>query len=694
MPVIHNTIPQFFNGVSQQAPNLRRESQLEAQVNCVSSITEGVLPRPPTEHLAEISSASLGNVFLHTINRDVTERFKVIIDDGEIKVYDFNGVQQTVTYPAGTGYLASSDPQQDFEAYTIKDFTFILNKTIVTAKTSRTAGTLTATLQQFSNLKDEAETDVIGSTYKIEGDPELTDDAYYVEKTVENTGDTGDVYTEIEDPRLTNVGFDASTMPHQLVRTGATTFEFQTISWVDRAAGDDNTNPYPSFTGQTINDIFLHRNRFGFLSGDNVIFSESGAPNFFNFFRTTVTQLLDSDPIDVSANNTRVADLQYAVAFNDDLLLFSEQTQFVLSADELLTPSTVEITPTTEFVTSTTCRPVLAGRNVYFPVERTEYTGIREYFVDVDNRGNDAADITKHVPRYIDKDVYKIIPSANDDILFILNRTSPNICDVYQWYWAQTGQGLNKLQSAWHKWDFGTGTIIKNMDLIDNTVYLVIERDSKTYLEAIDLTTRKFDVDLPYQIRIDRRSSIQGVYDAGTSKTTWTLPFATDDVATVVRDGGFTASAGLEVLNVTRPTTTTIEAFGNFSESKCVVGFEYNKRLQLSPFYVRRQSGNGATVSRLGGRLQLRKLKLFYSDSSFFTVNVTPKSRGTNSKTFTAPIGSDEAKIGQITPRDGIFSVVIGSKADTTTIEITSDSYLPFGITSAEWEGFYHSNAR
>nr|DAL93610.1 MAG TPA: stabilization protein [Caudoviricetes sp.] len=30
--------------------------------------------------------------------------------------------------------------------------------------------------------------------------------------------------------------------------------------------GDDDSNPYPSFVGSNINDIFFYRNRLGFIS--------------------------------------------------------------------------------------------------------------------------------------------------------------------------------------------------------------------------------------------------------------------------------------------------------------------------------------------------------------------------------------------------------------------------------------------
>ena len=59
--------------------------------------------------------------------------------------------------------------------------------------------------------------------------------------------------------------------------------------WSSRKAGDDTSNPFPSFTGGKINDICFHKNRFGILSDENIIFSVAG--NFYNFFPISVLNM-------------------------------------------------------------------------------------------------------------------------------------------------------------------------------------------------------------------------------------------------------------------------------------------------------------------------------------------------------------------------------------------------------------------
>ena len=52
--------------------------------------------------------------------------------------------------------------------------------------------------------------------------------------------------------------------------------------WGNRTCGDLDTAPDPSFIGFPINDVFIFKNRLGFLADENVILSQT--KEFFNFF--------------------------------------------------------------------------------------------------------------------------------------------------------------------------------------------------------------------------------------------------------------------------------------------------------------------------------------------------------------------------------------------------------------------------
>ena len=116
MPLITRSIPNLIGGVSQQPEVLRLQNQGSEQENGFSGVVEGLKKRPPTNHVAKISSSALGNAFIHTINRDVNERYVVVITNGSIAVNTVNGVSKTVVNATNaTNYLASTNPQNDFK---------------------------------------------------------------------------------------------------------------------------------------------------------------------------------------------------------------------------------------------------------------------------------------------------------------------------------------------------------------------------------------------------------------------------------------------------------------------------------------------------------------------------------------------------------------------------------------------------
>ena len=140
MPLVSRTIPNLVQGVSQQPEVLRLPSQAGEQVNGFSSVVEGLKKRPNTKYIAKISSSSLSNAFIHTINRDLNERYVVVVTNGSVAVYDIDGVSKTVVNQTNaTNYLTSTNPREDFRAVTVADFTFILNKTKTTAMKTTTS---------------------------------------------------------------------------------------------------------------------------------------------------------------------------------------------------------------------------------------------------------------------------------------------------------------------------------------------------------------------------------------------------------------------------------------------------------------------------------------------------------------------------------------------------------------------------
>ena len=673
MALINRSIPNLYQGVSQQPASMRLPTQAELQENAYSSIVEGLKKRPPIKHLAKLRNSTATDAYVHLINRDTTERYIVIILNGDLEVYDLTGTKMTVNFPDGKSYLTAATPRDMFAAVTVADYTFIVNKNISTAMASTTAsGTVKGSKQRFTDLPTTG--NVLNDIWEVSGDSTNQFDSYYVKWD-------GSVWRETVKPGV-QISFDATTMPFQLVRTGVNTFTFQKTTWNNRIVGDDTSNAPPSFVGRKINDVFFHRNRLGFCSDENVIFSRAG--DFFNFWIETVTAILDSDPIDVAVNHTKVSIIRYAVPFNTSLMLFSDQVQFQMSARDLLTPKTVNINATTEFEVNKYCKPVGAGQDLYFAVEKGGYTGIREYYVQPLTYTNDASEVTAHVPKYIPQGVFRIIPSNSEDILFTLNTTNRTEIYVYKYYW---GEDSKKIQSSWSVWKLDSTDVILNGDVINNNLYLVIQRSDGVYLEVMNFQAGLIESDMPVLVHLDRKTSVTGSYNSATNTTTWTLPYPDSNIQAVL--GGAFGSAKGTVLSLSRPTTTTATASGNYSAGAVYFGRPYTMKYRLSEIFFKDQNQSSVTHYQL----QLKNLEILYAQSGYFRVEITPDHRDTYKYTFSGKaIGI--STLGEMSILDGKFRTPVYSSTKGLRIDIVNDSYLPCKLQSAEWEALMSTLSR
>ena len=141
----------------------------------------------------------------------------------------------------------------------------------------------------------------------------------------------------------------------------------------------------------------------------------------FNFGRTSVSTLLDSDPIDVSVTSSRVTNLKSAKGFQENLVLFSENRQFVIKGGDLLTPKTVSITPITNFNFEDQVDPLPLGSYIYFPFTRGNFTGLREFTVNSTTDTYDSVEVTEHVPAYIPKNVIDMAGTTSEDMIALLS---------------------------------------------------------------------------------------------------------------------------------------------------------------------------------------------------------------------------------------------------------------------------------
>lgn len=529
---------------------------------------------------------------------------------------------------------------------------------------------------------------------------------------------------------------DDNTMPHAFVyyrnASGLVRFTFQPFSgttytdgatsidlpgWEQRLAGDEDEMPGPSFAGYPINDLVFFKNRLGFVSNENVILSEAGS--YFNFWQQSALQVIDSDPIDLTAVSNDVAVLNYALQQQDELVLFSNENQFRLYSGDNVTfsPETASVGRISSISMEPNVKPEQVGPQVLFPVKEGDFTGFQT-FITTDrtvgiNLGQTAV-ITETVPRFIPKNIDSLAVSRSDQYLVALSKDDSDSLYVYQFFWEASSGSLTNRQNAWHKWNFPNKNIYW-CDFVEGTLFKLVSYDNsgttEYYLEGLNASRPPQDSSDLFLLDRQISSSITTdigtasfSYSASTNKTTVTLPYRTVNTSqfVIIKQNAADAAEAKKrwVVATAVPagvTSFVCDSLGDFSNSSWVFGEQFTFTFQppqLMPYS--RTATENTFIGNRTGRLQLRYMDVYYNDARYFTVEVTPKHRDTVIYEFDRrdPLNGNIVISEEEPFEEAKFRSYIQSKNDQVTVELVNDSIDQAKFIALEWTGLYFDVAR
>ena len=259
-------------------------------------------------------------------------------------------------------------------------------------------------------------------------------------------------------------GLDPATMPHALINNRNGTFTFVKLDlstansqgnenyWKDRQVGDDVSNPFPSFKGQTIQELFFHRNRFGIISNEQVVLSQPGG--YFNFFIVSAIAASDDNPIDITVSDIKPAFVNHTLPIQKGLMLFSDNAQFILFTEsDIFSPKTARLKKIASYECDASIDPVDLGTSVLFTSNVSAYARAFEATVVDDDVPPSIIEQTRVVPEFLPKDITK---STNSAAIGITSYGKKGDDQVYHYKYYNAGQ--KREQSAWYSWTL-TGTM-------------------------------------------------------------------------------------------------------------------------------------------------------------------------------------------------------------------------------------------
>lgn len=218
-----------------------------------------------------------------------------------------------------------------------------------------------------------------------------------------------------------------------------------------RNAGNDDSNPPHEFCTQGITGMATYQGRLVLMSGPMVSLSASGKPR--RFFRSTVTSVVDSDPIEIGSGMNSSAAYEHAIPFQKDLILLSSAYQAVIpSNNTAITPKNATVVPTSSHEVDVTSPPIALGRTLMYASPRSEdFFGVREMvpspYTDSQYVSHDA---TPHLPKYMGGQCRFSVSSSVANMALFAPSGDLRSLIVHEYLW----DGDQKVQQAWHTWTF------------------------------------------------------------------------------------------------------------------------------------------------------------------------------------------------------------------------------------------------
>lgn len=535
---------------------------------------------------------------------------------------------------------------------------------------------------------------LVFETTNINKLPLTAPDGYFVKVTGEATS-TGDVYWVMYDaernmwketvvPNI-NRGVNSSTMPHALVREANGTFTFRPLSWTPRLAGDEDTNPHPSFVGGKINDVFYFRNRLGFLSGENVVMSRSG--EYFDFYPASIAVLKDDDPIDIAVSHNQISSLKYAVPFSEQLLLWAEESQFVLKAtSSTLTNRTVDLELTTEFNVSDFARPYGIDRGVYFVSPRASFSTIKRYYMLADASDvKTAEDVSAHVPNYLPNRVIHMHGSGTENFLLCVSDHPASRSKVFIYKYLYIDEQI--VQQAWSHWDFGEDSEVLTAYCVGSYMWVLMNRAGNLTIERVEFTKDTTDMSIePYRAHMDMKVVVAaGVYNQDDNETVFTYTAMYGFVPPkgvyvyLRQDGSF--------VRIEHDGVKTFFTINGEVDESAIFGRIYEMFYTFSKFLPKAQAEDGTVMTDDLGRLQLSRAWVNYFDTGSFEITVDNGSHVYSYPTGGGRIGDGTTTIGALVKSTDTIRFPVTGNAIRQTVCVISENPTPVSLVGCGWEG-------
>ncbi|ALP47755.1 putative tail tubular B protein [Aeromonas phage Ahp1] len=452
-------------------------------------------------------------------------------------------------------------------------------------------------------------------------------------------------------------------------------------AYKDSVVGDSNSQPLPQLFGRQIDYLGVFQDRLIIGTGSTLLCSRPG--DYFNWFRQTVLDVLDNDPIEMYALGSEDDTIKWDTSFDRNHVLFGRKFQYVLPGRVTLTPKNPSIQIMSANEDAVRAQPKSSGNFVFFAKDASVRGSVHQIQLGVSADTAEAYECSQQLDRYLKGYPIQLLCTTSPYNVFVRTYDMPNGFYVYSYLDAMGGG--ERLYDSWSRWEWNPmlgacmGIAQHQGDILCMTLRSRPGRGSWMFVDLFRLDTRISDY--PYL------DSWRGYKDVATASL-WADQAAHNEasVAYLKSHRYYMLGSKWEDVGANMP---WYDEAGH--REFLTFGWEFESSLELTNPYLRDRNDKAIT----NGRLTLLNYSITLHDSGGLTAYREDTDRKLCTTAFDGRLLTRKQNIIGAAPiLDTTVRVPVGKEVRECKVTLSAMTWLPFGIASIEWTGHWFNNAR
>ena len=518
------------------------------------------------------------------------------------------------------------------------------------------------------------------------------EDDYYLRFEGLNDQDGTGSWTECAKPGIPKT---LTNMPLVIQRTALTnpgtvnevaTFTIKQFTYADRAVGDEETNPLPSFHNKRINKVLFFRHRLAFLAGENVILSQAGTLGEPDFFAQTALTVSANDPVDIACSSTFPSELFDGIDINTGLVVFSSNQQFLLSSDDtVFNPDTAKLRSLATNNYNIKIPPISLGTTIAYLDNSGKFSRFNEMANIAREAEPNVVEQSRVVPTLIPKQVDLLTVSRENDMVLIGKTDSDEVIGF-----RYVNVGDKRQQSSWFKWKFNNPLLYH---FVINDEYYFIDTDN--FLQSVRLVQQESDPfilqdNVDFLLHLDNRTLLDGgSYDSASNTTTfsnvgWLSLVTSPNYTLAIVDSN---SNSTRVGRYAKPTIngTTLTVPGQWTDTYHI-GYIYDYSIKFPTLFVTKAQGQGVSAD-VNSSLVIHRIKLHFGKIGLYETTLERIGK----TDYTEVYESTELDEYQVSDapylEEFIKTIPVYERNKNVDITLKSTHPAPATLRAMSWEG-------